>query len=271
MTVTLIITLIVTLIVIVMTVTRKGSSKYYFNQIIFASSLLLSATLALCLSPVIFFISKESLNFIFAYLTSVFISLSTGITINIEGEENLDFDENAAKTSTGKIYILNHQSTLDLLVLGHVHRQKILYIAKKEVTWIPLLGWLFHLGGNVGIDRQNKSSAISSLSVAKTALEKGFSIVIFPEGTRSNTTTPSLLPFKKGAFHLSLQSGAEIVPVVCQNYSKVYHEPSMTFKSGEIVVSVLKSVKSEGDVDALMGKVRGLMEEELKRLEDVET
>lgn len=62
------------------------------------------------------------------------------------------------------------------------------------------------------------------------------SVWIFPEGTRSYTAKPDMLPFKKGAFHLAVQAGVPIVPVVTANYSEVLHLQSWTFKGGSVPV-----------------------------------
>lgn len=59
---------------------------------------------------------------------------------------------------------------------------------------------------------------------------------IFPEGTRSASPVPSLLPFKKGAFHLAVQAGLPIVPIVCENYAHVYHSKARRFDAGEVVI-----------------------------------
>lgn len=62
------------------------------------------------------------------------------------------------------------------------------------------------------------------------------SLFIFPEGTRSASPVPSLLPFKKGAFHLAVQAQLPIVPIVCENYAHVYHSKAKRFEGGEIVI-----------------------------------
>jgi lysophosphatidate acyltransferase len=65
---------------------------------------------------------------------------------------------------------------------------------------------------------------------------KQLSLFIFPEGTRSASPVPSLLPFKKGAFHLAVQAQLPIVPIVCENYAGLYSSKEKRFNSGEIVV-----------------------------------
>merc|ERR1712093_566948 len=93
------------------------------------------------------------------------------------------------------------------------------------------------------------------------------SVYMFPEGTRSYAKEPMLLPFKKGAFHLAVQAGVPIVPVVVANYSDVLFVPGWKFKAGNIPVKVLKPIETKGlqpsDVDDLARDTRELMLREI--------
>jgi lysophosphatidate acyltransferase len=97
------------------------------------------------------------------------------------------------------------------------------------------------------------------------------SVFIFPEGTRSYYEHADLLPFKKGAFHLAVQAQVPLVPVVVANYSHVLSFKKRVFKAGVVKVKVLEAVRTEGlgagDVEELVGKVRGRMLEVLKGME----
>ncbi len=112
------------------------------------------------------------------------------------------------------------------------------------------------LSGTVFIDRANRKDAVASFDSAVRQIQGDKqSVWIFPEGTRSNFTTPDLLPFKKGAFHLAIQAGVAIVPVVVQNYSHLYNTRNRTFNSGTVKVVVLDPITTvsltAADVDAL--------------------
>lgn len=120
---------------------------------------------------------------------------------------------------------------MDLLLLGHVIPPNTVITAKKEVAKIPFLGWVFVAGGNLLIDRKNRSSAIEAMNkVADQMAERNLSAWIFPEGTRSHQTDNTLLPFKKGAFHLAKSKGFPIVPIVASTYAPSYNEKTMTFE-----------------------------------------
>lgn len=83
---------------------------------------------------------------------------------------------------------------------------------------------------------------------------------MFPEGTRSYSSTPVLLPFKKGAFHLAVDAQVPIVPVVAANYADILSVRERRFRSGTVRVKILPPVKTEGlkpeDVEALVERVR---------------
>src|SRR3546814_12145815 len=93
-------------------------------------------------------------------------------------------------------------------------------VGKKEIRDIPILGKLMEWGGTVFVDRADGKSAIRAMEPLVDAIRQdGKSICIAPEGTR--TLTPKLGPFKKGAFHLAMQAGVPIVPIVIHNATAV--------------------------------------------------
>lgn len=108
-------------------------------------------------------------------------------------------------------------------------------MAKKSLQWTPLLGQWMSLSGAVFIDRGNNAQAIRSLSAAgETIKARHTSLWMFPEGTRSMREHNDLLPFKKGAFHVAVEAGIPIVPVICENYWKLYRKG--VFESGTIKI-----------------------------------
>jgi len=111
---------------------------------------------------------------------------------------------------------------------------KTVIMAKKELKWSPL-GPFMRLVGALFVDRGNSASAIQSLAEAGQMMKRnGTSLWIFPEGTRSSSEVPSMLPLKKGGFHLAVKSGIPIVPVVTENYWWLYH--SGVFSQGRMKV-----------------------------------
>lgn len=157
------------------------------------------------------------------------ISLSLlGIDVEIDGEHNV-WDHRPA------VFMFNHQSSLDLLVLGTVIKRDVTGVAKKEAANDPRFIPIGALLDVAYIDRSNTAKAKAALQPAVDKLKNGVSIVIAPEGTRS--ATPKLGAFKKGAFHLAMQAGVPIVPVVIHNAgermwrnSLVAHRARSTFR-----------------------------------------
>lgn len=125
--------------------------------------------------------------------------------------------------------------------------------------------------GTVFVDRGNRGKAIKALDGAIADMKKAQqSVFIFPEGTRSYSTTPNLLPFKRGAFHLALQSGFPIIPVVVGNYSHLYSPKNRRFESGAFKIKVLDKIDMTGrsaeDLDELIANTRSEMLKVLKEI-----
>ena len=93
------------------------------------------------------------------------------------------------------------------------------------------------LSGTVFIDRSNSTSAHAAFDKAATEMRKERqSVFIFPEGTRSYAAGPEMGAFKKGAFHLAVKAGVDIVPVVAGNYWGVLSAREQRFRAGRIPV-----------------------------------
>jgi len=190
---------------------------------------------------------------------------STGVTFTIE-----DPNDYLNKTRPA-VLIGNHQSELDVLMLGVIFPKYCSVTAKKSLKSIPFLGWFMSLSGSIFIDRANSNNARHAMAgAAEEITGKRQSVYMFPEGTRSYAKDPMLLPFKKGAFHLAVQAGVPIVPVVVANYSDVLYVPGWRFNSGEITIKVLKPIETKNltptDVEDLARVTRELMLDELIQL-----
>jgi lysophosphatidate acyltransferase len=107
-------------------------------------------------------------------------------------------------------------------------------MAKKSLQFTPL-GPFMILSGNIFIDRANNASAVQSLHAAGEKMKKdGLSLWMFPEGTRHMSEKPFMLPFKKGGFHLAINAGIPIVPIIVENYWSIYRK--RVFETGVIKV-----------------------------------
>ena len=131
-----------------------------------------------------------------------------GVDLRVTGEEHLWSHRPA-------VFVFNHQSGIDMLLLCRLLRRDIVGVAKQEIRRNPIFGPVFALTGTVFIDRFHHERAVAALAPAVETLRQGISIVLAPEGTRSATPHPGR--FKKGAFHLAMAAGVPIVPIVFRN------------------------------------------------------
>jgi lysophosphatidate acyltransferase len=97
-------------------------------------------------------------------------------------------------------------------------------LSKKQLRFSPV-GPFMMLSGAIFIDRGNNEKAIRSLKSATDLMKQlNVSIWMYPEGTRHLGPEAEMLPFKKGGFHMAVQAGLPIIPIVTQNYWHIYHE-----------------------------------------------
>jgi len=172
--------------------------------------------------------------------TSVWGEIGTtlaGVDVQIHGEGNLWSHRPA-------VFIFNHQSAIDMLLLCKLLRRDFVGIAKKEVQNNPIFGPIFRLAGAVFIDRANHEKAVRALEPAIDALRQGLSIAIAPEGTRS--PTPQLGRFKKGAFHLAMAAKVPIVPIVFKNALDALPKHGVFVRPATIEAVVHKPIVTDG-------------------------
>ncbi|NNK37482.1 MAG: HAD-IB family hydrolase, partial [Xanthomonadales bacterium] len=176
---------------------------------------------------------REARNF----ATSLFADVSSaliGLKLVVRGEQHLWSRRPA-------VFVFNHQSKADVVIMARLLRRDIAGVGKKEIKDIPLIGKTMELAGTVFIDRANSSSAIDAMQPLVDAMRNaGKSVVIAPEGTR--TISPRLAPFKKGAFHLAIQAGVPMVPVVVHNAGDVAPKGDFVFRPATVEVDVLPPI-----------------------------
>ena len=117
------------------------------------------------------------------------------------------------------VYVANHQNNYDVFTLPATVPENCVSLGKKSLKWVPFFGQLYWLSGNILIDRGNRSKAAGTISKSAEKIKnKGLSIWMFPEGTRSYGR--GLLPFKTGAFHTALNADVPVVPVCMSTTDK---------------------------------------------------
>jgi putative phosphoserine phosphatase / 1-acylglycerol-3-phosphate O-acyltransferase len=177
-----------------------------------------------------------------------------GVKLNITNEEHLWSRRPA-------VFIFNHQSSIDVAVIGSLIRRDLTGVAKKEAARDPRFAPIGYVADVVYVDRSNSKQARAALKPAVDRLKAGTSIAIAPEGTRS--PTPKLGRFKKGAFHLAMQARVPIVPIVIRNAGDVMWRNSLVIRPGTIDVKVLKPIPTSRwtarDLDRRVNQIRATM------------
>jgi lysophosphatidate acyltransferase len=161
------------------------------------------------------------------------------------------------------IIISNHQSMLDVPILAEVFGPGQVVIAKRELRSIPFFGWLYTVTGNIFLDRGHHERAMKSLREAEEEIRRRkVAVWIFPEGTRGREPG-KLLPFKKGAFHLAVRTGAPLIPVVVSPLRPSLDLEGGRLQPGTVEVRVLDPVPTGGlterDIPRLMDEARHRM------------
>jgi putative phosphoserine phosphatase/1-acylglycerol-3-phosphate O-acyltransferase len=166
------------------------------------------------------------------------------------------------------VFVFNHQSNIDPIVIMKVLRSGFTGVAKAEVKRIPGFGQFFQIAGVAFVERGNTAQARKALepAVAKIRDER-LSLVIAPEGTRS--VTPRVGRFKKGAFHIAIQAEVPMVPIVLRHAGAVMPRGAHTIREGRIEVVVMPPVMTSGwtveTLDDHVAEVRGMIADTLDR------
>lgn len=192
-------------------------------------------------------------------------SLAIGLDVRVTGRENLWSHRPA-------VFVFNHQSAADALIMTKLLREDFTGVAKMEVSRHPITGPMFKSVGVVFVERTDRAKAIKALAPAVQELKNGTSLVIAPEGTRSETE--QLGPFKKGAFHMAMQAGVPMVPVVIHNALDAQPKGEVLFRPATVYVDVLPPVVTDRwtpeTVDQHVAEVREMFLEALGQSESIE-
>lgn len=152
------------------------------------------------------------------------------MTVNITGQENIPMDKPC-------VFMANHQGYGDIPVMLKVAEGKqIGFVAKDTLQKLPYFGkWIYQIRG-VFLKRGDAREALKSISEGVKYLKDGFSLVIFPEGTRSHG--PGMRPFKAGSFKLATRAKVPIVPVTINGTHHLFEDRDIITKGATIDIVV---------------------------------
>ncbi|WP_113672620.1 lysophospholipid acyltransferase family protein [Vallitalea guaymasensis] len=145
------------------------------------------------------------------------IMFLTGSRVNITGLENIP-DETV-------LFVGNHRSIFDVVLLIKVINRPFGFIGKKELTKVPYLNLLLKLMGGLFLDRTNFREGLKIILAGIEMLKSGLSMLIFPEGTR-NKESEEPLPFKQGSLKLAEKANVPIVPFGIKGTDNIFENNS---------------------------------------------
>jgi 1-acyl-sn-glycerol-3-phosphate acyltransferase len=178
------------------------------------------------------------------------------VKVAVTGSENVDPDQRY-------VVVSNHLSLYDIPLLSSALPVKGRFLSKQEVFRIPLLGRARRTIGIIEINRASGSSSRKAIvNGVRVGAERGYSFLVFPEGTRSVTGEP--LPFKKGAFRIAIDAGLPLLPVVIEGSDRISRPGSKLFHRGKVTVHILPSIATadmtnRDDLNPLVKSVESTM------------
>ena len=186
------------------------------------------------------------------YHIATFLGISgvrlAGIKIEEAGRENI-------KPGQNYIFMSNHASNLDPPIeIPRIHR-RCSVLVKKELFRVPILGVGMRIAKLVPVDRSNREAAIESVREGVDVLREGLNMMVYPEGTR--TPDGKLQAFKKGPFHLAMESGVPVLPITIVGTYDSWPKNRFALKPGMITVIYHPAISPQdfSDRDELMTAV----------------
>jgi 1-acyl-sn-glycerol-3-phosphate acyltransferase len=232
-----------------------------YKWLIFIPLYLLSTIFFILLGIMIIFLSgPDAANRIAGRGWARFNCFITPMGVHVVGRENIVAHQSY-------VVVANHQSSFDIFVLWGFLGIDTRWVMKKELRKVPLFGLAGKLGGNIYIDRSDKKGAYENLKEARRILVNGVSLIMLPEGTRSRDGT--LREFKKGAFVMSIDLGLPLLPVSIVDTKYILPAGTYDLSPGRATLVVHEPVSGEGydegNLDDLISKVRGVIQEGIER------
>jgi len=183
----------------------------------------------------------------------------TGTKVEVNGLEKLP-------KNSAVVFIGNHQGYMDIpAIYGYVPKF-ISFVSKKEIGSIPLIGdWMRFLHCTL-MDRKSPRASVKAIHDAADNVKKGYSQVIFPEGTRSKGGLHH--EFKAGSFKLAFLSESPIVPLTIENTYKVFEEKKTIVKGNTVTITIHDPIETKNldkeQQNELPAKIEKIICEKLK-------
>jgi 1-acyl-sn-glycerol-3-phosphate acyltransferase len=201
-----------------------------------------------------FFDSSGVIQHGFARLWARMILGTIGAQISVEGLERID-------TSKAHVYVVNHLSAVDIPVLYVALPFQFRILAKRELFRYPFMGWHLRRSGQIPVVLDNPKASIRSLQLAVNAVKNNMSLLVFPEGGRSEDG--QLQPFMGGAFFAAIRAQADIVPMVLLGTYETLKMNSFHIRPRPLRLLVAPPISTAGlttrDTEALTAQARAVV------------
>lgn len=176
------------------------------------------------------------------------IRLLTFFRVEIEGKEDPE----------AQMFLLNHQSDIDICVMESITKRDLAWVAKKELFDIPFFGLVLRLSKDIAVERESKTALVKLIRDSKDRLDHGRVVTIFPEGTRSSGN--KMLRFKDGAKVIADKYKLRVQPVVLMQTAKYYNVKKFYYKPGKIKVIYMDSFIADKNDDNWLKDLREKMQ-----------
>ncbi|MDP3677454.1 MAG: HAD-IB family hydrolase [Novosphingobium sp.] len=195
------------------------------------------------------------------------VLLASNVKLNVVGRKNLWAQRPA-------VFLFNHRNNFDAFFVGALVRTDLAGVGKAELKSNPITRMMAQLMPVAFVERSGGTAAeaAKALQPVTALIEQGYSIMIAPEGTRIRDMTVPLGSFKKGPFHMAMQAGVPIVPIVIRNALDVGGRDAKLMRAGTVDIAVLPPVQTGGwsakTIDKHVAEVRQMFLDTLESWPD---
>ena len=194
-----------------------------------------------------------------AALWSRLICQWNGIRVEVSGTENILVDQ-------PQIFIANHQGYYDIFALAGYLSVQLRWVSKAVLFRVPFMGWAMRAAGYIPVVRSNRKQSYHAFLSTLEAIKAGSSIVVFPEGTRSEDG--SIGVFKKGSQLLAQRAKVPMVPVTIVGTRDIIRKGSMLFHPGTVRIIISPCIaleeKDAKKGDEILQEIRNIICENFK-------
>ncbi len=199
-------------------------------------------------------------SFVFFKVFAFLCRYLCGVRLNIEGRDIVE-------KNRPSVVVGNHQHNFDVLTARAIFTQHTVVLGKYELGYIPIFGQIYTLCGNILVQRGKHKKAMESMaSLEKKIIQKGLSVLIFPEGHRNSKK--EMLPFKKGAFYTAINTQIPIIPFSVSQF--VQYDVLNKLGLVDIYIRIHEPINTKGkthrDIIDIMKKTRSVIEDGVKEL-----